>query len=176
MLDDTLKTQLKAYLERVTQPFEIEASLSDSESSRELQQLLQDIAAMSDKITLKLDGQDARRPSFSLKRRAGDASVAAPIAIGTGERVAASAAPGGIAASAQVAFACVPAHAAEDRGGHGVSADCGEPWQKESRKMAAALGGNTLNATESQQAFGDTLLGLQQELSQAEDEIAARDL
>lgn len=68
MLDDTLKTQLKAYLERVTQPFEIEASLSDSESSRELQQLLQDIAAMSDKITLKTDGNDARKPSFSLKR------------------------------------------------------------------------------------------------------------
>jgi alkyl hydroperoxide reductase subunit F len=68
MLDDTLKAQLKAYLERVTLPFEIEASLSDSESSRELQQLLQDIASMSDKITLKLDGQDARRPSFSLKR------------------------------------------------------------------------------------------------------------
>lgn len=68
MLDDTLKAQLAAYLERVTLPFEIEASLSDSESSRELQQLLQDIAAMSDKITLKLDGQDARRPSFSLKR------------------------------------------------------------------------------------------------------------
>ena len=68
MLDDTLKSQLKTYLERVTQPFEIEASLGDSESSRELEQLLKDIAAMSDKITLKLDGQDARRPSFSLKR------------------------------------------------------------------------------------------------------------
>jgi alkyl hydroperoxide reductase subunit F len=75
MLDDTLKTQLKAYLERVTQPFEIEASLSDSESSRELQQLLQDIAAMSDKITLKLDGQDARRPSFSLKRTGTEQSL-----------------------------------------------------------------------------------------------------
>lgn len=75
MLDDTLKTQLKAYLERVTLPFEIEASLSDSESSRELQQLLQDIAAMSDKITLKLDGQDARRPSFSLKRTGTEQSL-----------------------------------------------------------------------------------------------------
>ena len=75
MLDDTLKTQLKAYLERVTQPFEIEASLSDSESSRELQQLLQDISAMSDKITLKLDGQDARRPSFSLKRTGTEQSL-----------------------------------------------------------------------------------------------------
>ena len=34
MLDDSLKTQLKTYLERVSQPFEIEASLSDSDSSR----------------------------------------------------------------------------------------------------------------------------------------------
>ena len=40
MLDDNLKAQLKAYLERVTLPFEIEASLSDSESSAELQRLL----------------------------------------------------------------------------------------------------------------------------------------
>ncbi|WP_431102182.1 alkyl hydroperoxide reductase subunit F [Roseateles noduli] len=68
MLDDNLKAQLKAYLERVTLPFEIEASLNDSESSAELKQLLQDIAAMSDKITLNLDGNDARKPSFSLKR------------------------------------------------------------------------------------------------------------
>ncbi|QPF72988.1 alkyl hydroperoxide reductase subunit F [Roseateles sp. DAIF2] len=75
MLDDTLKAQLKAYLGRVTLPFEIEASLSDSESSRELQQLLQDIAAMSDKITLRTDGQDARRPSFSLKRTGTEQSL-----------------------------------------------------------------------------------------------------
>ncbi len=75
MLDDNLKAQLKAYLERVTLPFEIEASLSDSESSRELQLLLQDIAAMSDKITLKTDGQDARRPSFTLKRSGTEQSL-----------------------------------------------------------------------------------------------------
>lgn len=68
MLDDSLKTQLKAYLERVTQPFEIVASLDNSESSREMQALLQDIAALSDKITLKTDGADARKPSFSLNR------------------------------------------------------------------------------------------------------------
>ena len=36
MLDDTLKAQLAAYLERVQQPFEIVASLSDSENSREM--------------------------------------------------------------------------------------------------------------------------------------------
>jgi len=75
MLDDSLKTQLKTYLERVSQPFEIEASLSDSDSSRELLVLLQDIAAMSDKITLKTDGQDARRPSFSLRRSGTEQSL-----------------------------------------------------------------------------------------------------
>ncbi|WP_416761383.1 alkyl hydroperoxide reductase subunit F [Roseateles sp. So40a] len=75
MLDDNLKAQLKAYLERVTLPFEIEASLSDSESSSELKQLLSDIAAMSDKITLRLDGNDARKPSFSLKRTGTEQSL-----------------------------------------------------------------------------------------------------
>ncbi|MDC8786280.1 alkyl hydroperoxide reductase subunit F [Roseateles koreensis] len=75
MLDDTLKTQLKSYLERVTQPFEIVASLNDSESAREMQTLLQDIAAMSDMITLKTDGQDARKPSFSLQRTGTEMSL-----------------------------------------------------------------------------------------------------
>jgi len=75
MLDDSLKTQLKAYLERVTQPFEIEASLDDSASAQELLALLQDIDAMSDKITLKTDGQDARKPSFSLKRSGTEQSL-----------------------------------------------------------------------------------------------------
>ena len=69
MLDDTLKAQLGAYLERVTQPFEIVASLNDSETSRETLELLQTIVGLrSDKITLKTDGQDARRPSFTLRR------------------------------------------------------------------------------------------------------------
>jgi NADH-dependent peroxiredoxin subunit F len=69
MLDDTLKAQLAAYLERVQLPFEIQASLSDSENSREMLDLLQTITGLrSDKITLKTDGQDARKPSFTLQR------------------------------------------------------------------------------------------------------------
>lgn len=76
MLDDTLKAQLGAYLERVAQPFEIVASLSDSENSRETLDLLQTIQGLrSDKITLKTDGQDARRPSFTLKRTGSDTSL-----------------------------------------------------------------------------------------------------
>jgi len=75
MLDTNLKTQLKAYLEKVTQPFEIVASLDDGEKSRELLSLLQDIAGLSGKITLKTDGDDARKPSFSLNRIGGNISL-----------------------------------------------------------------------------------------------------
>ncbi|WP_454913272.1 alkyl hydroperoxide reductase subunit F [Stutzerimonas chloritidismutans] len=75
MLDTNLKTQLKAYLEKVIQPFEIVASLDDGEKSREMLSLLQDIAELSDKITLKTDGNDARRPSFSLNRIGGNISL-----------------------------------------------------------------------------------------------------
>ena len=76
MLDDTLKAQLAAYLERVTQPFEIVASLSDSENSREMLSLLQTIQGLrADKITLKTDGQDARKPSFTLQRVGADTSL-----------------------------------------------------------------------------------------------------
>ena len=75
MLDTNLKTQLKAYLEKVTQPFEIVASLDDGEKSQELLSLLQDIVSLSDKITLKTDGDDARKPSFSLNRIGGNISL-----------------------------------------------------------------------------------------------------
>ncbi|GGK04390.1 alkyl hydroperoxide reductase subunit F [Pseudomonas matsuisoli] len=75
MLDANLKTQLKAYLEKVTQPFEIVASLDDGDKSKELLGLLQDIVGLTDKITLKTDGNDARRPSFSLNRPGADISL-----------------------------------------------------------------------------------------------------
>ena len=75
MLDANLKTQLKAYLEKVTQPFEIVASLDDGAKSQELLGLLQDIASLCDKITLKTDGNDSRKPSFSLNRPNGNISL-----------------------------------------------------------------------------------------------------
>ncbi|MHB1669790.1 MAG: alkyl hydroperoxide reductase subunit F [Thiomonas sp.] len=71
MLDDSLQSQLKAYLERVTQPFELVASLDDSENSAQMRALLEQIASLSDKIALRLDGTDARRPSFALRRASG---------------------------------------------------------------------------------------------------------
>jgi NADH-dependent peroxiredoxin subunit F len=75
MLDDNLKAQLQAYLQRVNQPFEIVASLDEQTSSRELAELLQTIAGLSDKITVRTDGNDARKPSFSLNPVGGKQSL-----------------------------------------------------------------------------------------------------
>ena len=69
MLDATLKQQLQTYLERVTQPIEIVASLDDSDASREMLELLEDVASLSSLITLtRRDDEAVRKPSFSLNR------------------------------------------------------------------------------------------------------------
>jgi len=68
MLDTTMKTQLKAYLERLVQPIELVASLNDSDKSQEMYALLNDIATLSSKVSVRHDGQDARRPSFTVAR------------------------------------------------------------------------------------------------------------
>ena len=67
MLDATLKTQLKAYLEKVVRPIDIVASLDDSEKSREMEELLGEIVLLSDKISLiERRDADAHTPSFAL--------------------------------------------------------------------------------------------------------------
>jgi alkyl hydroperoxide reductase subunit F len=75
MLDADLKSQLQAYLEKVVHPIELVASLDQGEKSQELKALLQDIASLSDKIALSLDGQDARKPSFAINRLGTDVTV-----------------------------------------------------------------------------------------------------
>ena len=75
MLDDTLKTQLAAYLQRLTDTVEIVASLDEREASREMRELLDEIAALSPLIRVRHDGQDARRPSFSISRAGHDMGV-----------------------------------------------------------------------------------------------------
>ena len=67
MLDDTIRQQLAAYLERVTQPFELVATLDSDAKSAELRELLDEIAGMRPgMIALRTDGQDQRVPSFTL--------------------------------------------------------------------------------------------------------------
>lgn len=68
MLDSNIKEQLRAYLERLQQPIELVASLDGSTAAAEMREFLQDIAPLSDKVTLREDGNNTRRPSFGIAR------------------------------------------------------------------------------------------------------------
>jgi NADH-dependent peroxiredoxin subunit F len=72
VLDNDLSSQLKNYLELVTQPIELVASLDDRPASTEMRALLEDVASLSDKIAVRFDGTDARRPSFNVSRVGSD--------------------------------------------------------------------------------------------------------
>ncbi len=68
MLDSNLTTQLRTYLAHLRHPIELIASLDDGEKSRELRELLHEIAALSSLIRVREDGADARKPSFAIAR------------------------------------------------------------------------------------------------------------
>jgi len=68
MLDNTIKAQLSAYLQKLQQPIELVASLDGSEAARQMRALLADIAALSPLVSVRDDGADARKPSFSVGR------------------------------------------------------------------------------------------------------------
>jgi alkyl hydroperoxide reductase subunit F len=65
-LDNNIKTQLKAYMERLVNPIIIEASTDDSAKSKEMLELLNEIVETSAKISL-VHADDARKPSFAIK-------------------------------------------------------------------------------------------------------------
>lgn len=75
MLDDNLKQQLKAYLQNITQPIELVASLNDSAKSAEMNTLLEEIAALSEKVSVARKDDDKRRPSFMIRRVGTDIGV-----------------------------------------------------------------------------------------------------
>lgn len=68
MLDAELQSQLQNYLGLLRQPIRLIASLDESASSSELKSLLEQISSLSDKVTLDLSGNDARKPSFVVAR------------------------------------------------------------------------------------------------------------
>ena len=72
MLDANLKTQLKSYLERITQPVDVVASLDDSAGSSEMREFLNDIDGLSDRVAIRFDGSDTRKPSFQVTRAGQD--------------------------------------------------------------------------------------------------------
>ena len=68
MLDETLQSQLRAYLTKIVQPVELIASLDESQGAQEMRVLLETIASLTDKVSVRLDGQHTRRPSFQIRR------------------------------------------------------------------------------------------------------------
>jgi alkyl hydroperoxide reductase subunit F len=68
MLDDALKAQLQQYLGMLRQPIRLIASLDDSETGKDMGELLHTIAGLSDKVSLDTSGNDARKPSFVVAR------------------------------------------------------------------------------------------------------------
>ncbi|WP_300536298.1 alkyl hydroperoxide reductase subunit F [Sphingosinicella sp.] len=75
MLDDNLKQQLKAYLQNITQPIELVASLGEDAKSVEMNTLLEEIASLSDKVSVVRKDDDKRKPSFMIRRVGTDIGV-----------------------------------------------------------------------------------------------------
>lgn len=69
MLDTTIKAQLEQYLALLESPIELSVSLDASVASNEMQTLLDEIAALSDKIHLVIsDDKNSRAPSFTISK------------------------------------------------------------------------------------------------------------
>ena len=76
MLEDDLKTQLKAYLERLQRPIVLVASVDDGTKSGEMLELLEDIRGLSDKVSVEVVRDDAeRKPSFAVTSPGHDISL-----------------------------------------------------------------------------------------------------
>lgn len=75
MLDINIQTQLKAYLEKIVEPIVLTATLDDSSKSTEMLALLNQVAELSDKISLKNDGTNQQVPSFNVSKVDSDARV-----------------------------------------------------------------------------------------------------
>ncbi|MEE8612174.1 MAG: alkyl hydroperoxide reductase subunit F [Sphingomonas aquatilis] len=74
MLDANLTQQLKAYLVHVRFPVELVASLGQDAKSQQMRELLDEIAALSDKVSVTT-GDDDRTPSFLIRRTGTDIGV-----------------------------------------------------------------------------------------------------
>lgn len=76
MLDSNIKSQLKVYLEKLTLPVKLIATLDESEKSTEINALLQDINTLSDKITFtKANKLAVHKPSFLITNPSQDTGL-----------------------------------------------------------------------------------------------------
>ena len=64
MLDAAIQEQLKAYLERLEQPIQLMTSLDDSGNSEQMRELINEIAELSDKVSVVKSNDSELKPSF----------------------------------------------------------------------------------------------------------------
>ncbi len=76
MLDAAIKTQLQTYLDKITHDVEIIASLDDSDKSKEMRAMLEEIVELSPRLSLAERHDDnERKPSFALNRVGANSGV-----------------------------------------------------------------------------------------------------
>ena len=68
MLDNNIKTQLQAYFEKIVSPIVLTATVDTSENSAQMLELLNEVAELSDKITVSTNGQSTNIPSFTVSK------------------------------------------------------------------------------------------------------------
>ena len=75
MLDDNIKSQLKAYFEKIVTPITLTASLDQSPAAAQMLELLNEVAEQSEKITIKTDGKVKNVPSFTVGKAGEEARI-----------------------------------------------------------------------------------------------------
>jgi alkyl hydroperoxide reductase subunit F len=75
VLEPAIADQLRTHLQKITMPVEFVMSLDDGAKSQETAALLNEVAGMSDLITVQQRGDDVRRPSFAITRLGTDVGV-----------------------------------------------------------------------------------------------------
>ena len=75
MIDGAMTAQLKVHLEKLQSPIELVATLDDGSKAQEMFALLNELVVLSDKIGVRHDGNDSRKPSFSVSRPGEEARI-----------------------------------------------------------------------------------------------------
>ncbi len=75
VLDAPTTAQLKAYLANLRRPVELVATLGETPKSAEMRALVEEVAALSDKVSARFDGTDERAPSFAIRADEGRAQA-----------------------------------------------------------------------------------------------------
>ena len=76
MLDNNLKQQLGSYLQNLVNPVELTLSLDESAKSLEMQGLANDIDSLSDKVSIRAAGSQARKPTLEVGAPGTEARIA----------------------------------------------------------------------------------------------------